>query len=102
MRIMRSDDNGQNWTKAVNISPNDKKSPWHQSACNVWYDKGNVYLVMEYAMIKGVKCWPVSVLAPVVMRAKETDDLTKPENWTFSEAVCMATIIKDFDKNELP
>lgn len=102
LRIMRSDDNGQNWTKAVNISPNDKKSPWHQSACNVWYDKGNVYLVMEYAMIKGVKCWPVSVLAPVVMRAKETDDLTKPENWTFSEAVCMATIIKDFDKNELP
>ena len=32
--------------------------------------------------------WGVNRLEHVLMRAKETDDLTKRENWTFAESRC--------------
>ncbi len=102
IRVCRSDDNGETWS-----DPADLRSPfgverYHQSACNVWHDNGNVYLVMENRMLDKCKTWIVSELAPIVMRAKETADLTKSESWTFSNAVTMATLLDGFEKNALP
>ena len=78
--VMASGDGGETWGDAVWLTQGES---WHQSACNVHYAKGNVYLVMETptAPYNG---WGVSRLAPVVMRGKTTDDLTQLNNWTFS------------------
>lgn len=83
-----SDDGGLSWSETRNLT--DGQS-WHQSACNVWYANGNVYLVMERSVKSGDGRWfgwGVNRLAPVLMRAKETDDLTKRESWTFAETRC--------------
>lgn len=103
LRIMKSDDNGETWSKAVDLtSKNEGK--WHQSACNVWYKGDYIYLVMEVDMLpqKKLRAWNVSKLAPVVMRAKVSDDLTKRESWTFSNRVSMASLLEDYEKDELP
>src|SRR5690606_18638419 len=46
-----------------------------------------VYLVMERNVYDDVKTWSVSVLAPVLMRGKVGDDLTRRDNWTFANEV---------------
>ncbi len=104
LRIMRSDDNGETWSKAFDLTDPKKNRDWHQSACNVWHDSGKVYLTMEHRnKVKNMKRgWKVAELAPVVMRAKEGDDLTKIENWTFSNEVCAASLIEGFASGDLP
>jgi hypothetical protein len=48
---------------------------------------------MERVAYSDVKAWSVSAMAPVLMRARITDDLTKLESWTFaSEIVFRDTI----------
>jgi len=79
--VIRSDDWGETWSEPVELTTDQR---WHQSACNVIYAKGCVYLVMERRMGGKVRCWAVSELAPVLMRAKVDDDLTKRESWTFA------------------
>jgi len=78
--VMVSNDEGETWSDTSWLT---KGESWHQSACNVHYAKGNVYLVMETATAP-YNGWGVSRLAPVVMRGKEADDLTQRANWTFS------------------
>ncbi len=90
--VLASADNGETWSETVNLTQNEH---WHQSACNVWHAKGNVYLVMEQNIPRPDKrpCgWPVCRLAPVLLRAKETDDLTKRASWTFAESFCFDSI----------
>ena len=78
--IMCSRDGGISWEGAFWLTQGEH---WHQAPCNVHYTKGQVYLVMEVST-GAYKGWGVSRLAPVVLRGKETDDLTVRENWTFS------------------
>ena len=78
LMIMRSDDDGETWSEISVLS--DPGQSWHQAPCNVWHAKGNVYLVMERYTRKG---WAQEI-APVLMRGKETDDLTQRENWAFA------------------
>jgi hypothetical protein len=97
LQIMRSDDNGTTWTRQVALTSGQE---WHQSACNVWYAKGNVYLVMERLMPGEGGYW--SKLAPIPMRAKETDNLLDPKSWTIaSNAMEFAGIIPGFKENNL-
>ena len=42
--IIRSDDLGETWSEPVKLT---EGQYWHQSACNVHYAYGKVYLVME-------------------------------------------------------
>ena len=79
--ILRSDDGGDSWSEAVPLTEGQQ---WHQSAANVHYARGCVYLVMERRVSRNVRAWYVSELAPVLMRAKVTDDLTRRESWTFA------------------
>ncbi len=94
-----SDDNGETWGEVRWLT---KGESWHQSACNVWYSGENVYLAMERLIPSpdGRKFgWSVNRLAPVLMRAKVTDDLTKRDSWTFAESFTFDSI---FDGNPDP
>jgi len=81
LTIIRSDDEGETWTDPVTLTEGEK---WHQSACNVHCAKGCVYLTMEKEVYADCRGWPVSVLAPVLMRGRIGDDLTKRESWTLA------------------
>ncbi|MBR0504517.1 MAG: exo-alpha-sialidase, partial [Kiritimatiellae bacterium] len=90
--VLRSSDDGETWSETEMLTKGEK---WHQSACNVWYAKGNVYLVMERRVPSPDGSnfgWGVNRIEPVLMRAKETDDLTKRESWTFAESFCFDSI----------
>jgi hypothetical protein len=81
LHVIRSDDGGQTWSPDVKLTEGQR---WHQSACNVSYANGCVYLVMERHIGNTIRGWPVGELAPVLLRGKSTADLTKRENWTFA------------------
>ncbi len=81
LMVIRSDDQGQTWTEPVKLT---EGQHWHQSACNVHRANGCVYLVMERRIDNQVRSWPVAELAPVLLRGRESDDLTQRENWTFA------------------
>ncbi len=101
LRIARSDDGGETWGTSAWLSES-VEGTWHQSACNVWYTRGNVYLVMERSVpdpLGRSNGWGVNRLAPVLMRADETADLTKRVSWTFAQSFCFTDI---FDGNRNP
>jgi len=81
LMAIRSDDGGETWSAPAKLT---EKQNWHQSACNVWYANGCIYLVMERRVSQKIKSWPVGELAPVLMRGKVDADLTRRENWTFA------------------
>ncbi len=85
LTIVRSDDDGETFGEPIRLT---KGEYWHQAPCNVHYAKGNVYLVMERNLEQPSDIWPVATLAPVLMRGKCSDDLTKRENWTFASEMC--------------
>jgi hypothetical protein len=81
--IIRSDDNGRSWTEPVSLTTGER---WHQAPCNVLYANGCVYLVMEQRVTEDIDTWYVGEIAPVLMRAKIGEDLTRPDAWTFAES----------------
>jgi len=94
--IFVSHDNGESWSERSILA----EGRWHQSACSVCYKNGCIYLVMEAIMIKEDESFPYwcpNVLAPVVMRGKLGTDLTKAENWLFSEKVAYRDVLPDED-----
>ncbi len=95
MRIIRSDDGGATWTKPADIA----KGPWHQTASNFIRAKGNVYLAIEKRIGSEIKAWSPGELAPILMRAKETDDLTKRASWTFSSELPFKELISGYRAN---
>jgi len=90
--IIASDDNGETWSKPAFLTNGQR---WHQAPCNVWYANDCIYLVMERVLGAGVHGWPVSEVAPVLMRAPVNSDLTLLENWTFSSELFFCNVIKD-------
>jgi hypothetical protein len=90
LRICRSDDEGETWSDVVNLTDGQR---WHQAPCNVHYANGCVYLVMEQW---GDGFW-VARMAPVLMRARVGDDLTRRENWTFATPLVFADHVPDRD-----
>ena len=77
LSIMRSEDAGETWSDVAVLEDTEN---WHQAPCAVDYRHGKVYLTME-AVIPGAT-WPG--VAPVLMSAAVDSDLTKRENWKFS------------------
>lgn len=96
--IYVSHDFGETWSSGSWLTRNEG---WHQSACSVWYKNGYIYLVMETGVLhEGEKWgpfWGVNLLAPVMLRGKLGADLTKRENWLFSDIVRFRDIVKDED-----
>lgn len=87
--VMRSDDNGATWSETVRLTAGQN---WHQSACNVHYAHGRIYLVMERRVYSDFRGWPVSELAPVLMSAPVEADLTRRENWMFASELAFRDI----------
>ena len=96
LRIIRSDDNGDTWSAPSQLTSGQS---WHQSACNVWHKDGCVYLVMERNLDPSITAWAVGGLAPILMRAKETNDLTRFSNWTLSSPLVFGDIIPGYKQN---
>lgn len=96
LTITRSDDNGETWSPAVPLT---KGESWHGTAGNVWYKGDHVYLVMEQRVAKDIKAWPVGELAPVLLRAKVGDDLTKRESWSFSSRLPFCDALAGYKEN---
>ncbi|MFA6960765.1 MAG: sialidase family protein [Opitutaceae bacterium] len=95
LRISRSVDQGETWSEPVQIAD----GAWHQTASNFLRAKGNIYLAIEKHSPAEVDAWPVGDLAPILMRAKETDDLTNPANWTFASELAFKDIIPGYREN---
>jgi hypothetical protein len=81
LMIVRSDDGGETWSGPVRLT---QGQAWHQAPCSTIEVNGCVYLVMERRTTTQCTTWPVSEMAPVLMRGRIGDDLTKAGNWTFS------------------
>jgi hypothetical protein len=84
LMIIRSDDGGRSWSETIRLTDSPR---WHQAPCNVHYANECVYLVMEHRREDDVTTWPVSLNAPILMRANVQDDLTKRESWTFATEI---------------
>ncbi|TXK85315.1 sialidase family protein [Paenibacillus sp. N3.4] len=101
LTIMRSDDEGENWTDPVRLTRGEE---WHQAPCNVHYANGSVYLVMEKRLYRSIESWPVGELAPILMRGRTDSDLTAAANWTFASelAFCDAVPVEKLDYFGVP
>ena len=93
--ITRSDDGGRTWPPVVPLTRGER---WHQAPCNVHYTRGRVYLVMER---KTDDHGEPAALAPVVMSAGVTDDLTRREAWTFSNEITFNHVIEEYGPSRL-
>jgi hypothetical protein len=94
LMVVRSDDGGGTWTEPAKLT---EGQHWHQSACNVAYANGCVYLVMERRVSTNINSWPVGELAPVLMRGKLDADLTKRENWAFASELSFHDTIPNIE-----
>jgi len=92
----KSTDNGNTWSTPVYLTSKDKS--WQQTAANVWYAHGNVYLEMELR-VRVINAWGAGEKAPVLLRAKLTDDLTKAASWTFSSVLDFGDLIPCYREN---
>jgi len=97
MPICQSTDDGVTWTEPVLLT--DKSKTWQQTAANVWYANGNVYLVMELR-VKKIDAWGAGEKAPVLMRAKITDDLTQGKSWSYASELDFADLIPGYREND--
>lgn len=88
--IIRSNDGGETWSAPTKLTVGED---WTQAPCNVVYANGCVYLVMNKRPYPHRGIWPVSVEAPVLMRARVADDLTARDSWAFSNALPFRDIV---------
>ena len=101
LMIIRSEDDGETWGPPVKLTSGQE---WHQAPCNVHYANGCVYLVMERKIYDDIRGWPVSVLAPVLMRADAGADLARRDSWTFASELAFRDAVdsRSFDFHGLP
>ena len=97
LAIYQSKNQGETWTGPYELDTR----TWHSAPTAPIYTNGYVYMTME---VQGKKANEAGFtgrasLAPVLMRAKEGDDLTKPESWQFSEELAYGEVIPDSYKD---
>jgi len=92
LTVIASDDWGESFSKPARLT---RGRHWHQAPCNVHYANGCVYLVMERRTARRVTGWSISENAPVLMRAKVTDDLTRRASWTFASELTFCDAVGD-------
>jgi hypothetical protein len=94
LAVIRSDDAGETWSEPAYLTQGEA---WHQSACNVHYANGKVYLVMEQRVRHTHGSWPVSDLAPILMAADVRADLTRRESWRFASELVIGDHLREAD-----
>lgn len=84
IQIIRSDDNGDSWTKPAALTANEH---WHASACNTIIYDNKIYLAMEKIFYREnfFGGWNVAGLSPILLSAKIDGNLLNTDNWKFSD-----------------
>ena len=94
--VMRSEDFGETWSEKYFLTQGED---WCHCATDVWYKDGYVYLPMDCHFLRDGETirsgWKPNILAPVLLRGKLGTDLTKRENWLFSEKVRFRDVISE-------
>ena len=75
---------------------------WHQSVCNVHYRGEFVYLVMERRSRFDHLGWPVSELAPMLMRACINYHLKQSSSWSYASELIFYEIECAADLSPVP
>lgn len=96
--IARSDDGGHTWSDPVPITSGKQ---WYSYPGSAVVSNGRIYFVKECRTKPVPHGFPVWILAPVVLSARLTDDLTRPEAWTFSNALSFEAVLRQFGEPNL-
>ena len=92
--IFYSDDEGESWSEGDFLTTGET---WNHCATDVLYKDGYVYVPMDcQVFVEGETVrsgWKPSIIAPVLLRGKLGTDLTKRENWLFSEKVRFRDVV---------
>ena len=91
LTIIRSDDQGTTWTPPVKLTTG---KLWYCHPGSAVFANGRIYFVMEQIMEPIDRGFPTHVFAPVVLSARTSDDLTKPDAWTFSNTLSFQDVIE--------
>lgn len=91
--VYRSQDEGKTWSEGVTLD----SRTWHSAPTAPIYKDGYIYMTMEIASQSAIKKGYSgrACLAPILMRAKEGEDLTKKENWAFSSEMAYSDVVED-------
>lgn len=89
LSINYSEDEGETWSESFVLD----NRTWHSAPTTTIYSNGYLYTTMEVN--------DDTSLAPVLLRAKCGDDLTKKENWTISEPLSIAEAVPDSMTSDL-
>ena len=96
LMVMYSDDGGDTWSGVSFLTQGET---WNHCATDVWYKDGYVYVPMDCTFKREGETvrsgWKPNVMAPVLLRGKLGSDLTKRENWLFSEKVRFRDVISE-------
>lgn len=98
LKIASSDDWGDTWSEAV---PLDTGRLWYSFPGSAVRTHGRIYLVKECRTEPIQHGFPVWILAPMVLSASLSDDLTRPEAWTFSNTLSFGDILTRYGKPHL-
>lgn len=86
-----SDDEGESWCGPFYLTQGED---WHMAQTNVLYKNGYVYIGAEITLLSEEErkdwkngWWTPNVLGLKVLRGKLGTDLTKRENWLFSDTI---------------
>jgi len=89
LNVAVSEDDGLTWSEGSVI---DRRS-WHSAPTGIIRKGDCLYMTMELS-VNGS-------LAPILIRAKSGTDLTKAENWSFSQELSLMEIVKDARREDL-
>ena len=89
LTVAVSDDYGTTWSEGFVID----ERGWHSAPTSVIVQGDYLYMTMEVS-VNGS-------LAPILIRGKRGADLTKKENWSFSEPLSLMQIIEDARRSDL-
>jgi len=97
LKISRSDDWGDTWSEPIALT---EGKQWYSYPGSAVEANGRIYFVKE-CRTQQLDGFPVWVLAPVVLSARVTDDLVRPEAWTFSNAFTFQDIRRQYGDPKL-
>ena len=98
LTIVRSDDQGITWSKPAKLT-HDKL--WYCHPGSGVFANGRIYFVMEQITAPIEHGFPTHVFAPVVLSARTSDDLTRPDAWTYSNTLSFEQVIEQYGKPNL-
>ena len=85
LRIMRSYDGGNTWSKPEDLTPHDDSGAFYvKRPGSVLVHNGNIYMAFMWMTDPQRKGEGADALAPVILRARSGSVLTKASAWTIS------------------